>query len=200
MNIIAINGSPHPRGTTWKLLHQIKRKVPKLELLQLRDNVSGVTKAVRTADVVVFASPIRWFNVSALMKELLEELEEAPNFPLQDKIAYLIAIGDEDGGQQTINQMFAPLSHMGFWFPPYASQFVNTSMKGKSEEMWQDRVPESIAAELQRLKKVFDIIRGEGLVTLLNEERKKAACRKSSSNRSAPRVHRRGAEAAVRRR
>ena len=39
-----------------------------------------------------------------------------------------------------------------------------------------------------------------GLVTLLNEERKKAACRKSSSDRSAPGVHRRGAEAAVRRR
>jgi hypothetical protein len=39
-----------------------------------------------------------------------------------------------------------------------------------------------------------------GLVTLLNEERKKAACRKSSSDRRMPGVHRRGAEAAVRRR
>jgi hypothetical protein len=40
----------------------------------------------------------------------------------------------------------------------------------------------------------------EGLVTLLKEERKKAACRKSSSDRRTPGVHRRGAEAAVRRR
>jgi hypothetical protein len=39
-----------------------------------------------------------------------------------------------------------------------------------------------------------------GLVTLLNEERKKAACRKSSSDRRTPGVHRRGAEAAVHRR
>ena len=39
-----------------------------------------------------------------------------------------------------------------------------------------------------------------GLVTLLKEERKKAACRKSSSDRRTPGVHRRGAEAAVRRR
>ena len=40
----------------------------------------------------------------------------------------------------------------------------------------------------------------EGLVTLLNEEREKAACRKPSSDRRTPGVHRRGAEAAVRRR
>ena len=45
-----------------------------------------------------------------------------------------------------------------------------------------------------------DQIRSQGLVTLLNEGRKKAACRKSSSDRRAPGIHRRGAEAAVRRR
>jgi len=39
-----------------------------------------------------------------------------------------------------------------------------------------------------------------GIVTLLNEERKKAACRKPSSDRRAPGVHRSGAEASVRRR
>ena len=39
-----------------------------------------------------------------------------------------------------------------------------------------------------------------GLVTLLNEERKKAACHRPSRDRRAPSVHRRGAEAAVRRR
>ena len=39
----------------------------------------------------------------------------------------------------------------------------------------------------------------EGLVTLLNEVRKKAAGGKSSSDRRAPSVHRRRAEASVRR-
>ena len=38
-----------------------------------------------------------------------------------------------------------------------------------------------------------------GIVTLLNEEREKAACRKPSSDRRTPGVHRRGAEASVRR-
>jgi hypothetical protein len=40
----------------------------------------------------------------------------------------------------------------------------------------------------------------EGIVTLLNEEREKAACRRPSSDRRAPGVHRRSAEATVRRR
>ena len=49
---------------------------------------------------------------------------------------------------------------------------------------------------------VGNVMQRHGLVTLLKEERKKAACRKSSGDYSCrtPRVHRRRAEAAVRRR
>lgn len=160
MKMIAINGSPHAKGEVWKLLRSVQTKSPQLRLINLkRSNISFVAKAVKSADLIVMATPVRWFNVSALMKELLEKLEEGPDYPLQDKIAYLVAVGDEDGGQQAINQMFAPLSHMGFWFPPYASQFINTNMKGKSEANWQDKIPETIADELQRLAVAFEVIR-----------------------------------------
>jgi hypothetical protein len=84
------------------------------------------------------------------MKQLLEELEEGPNFPNEGKTAYLLAVGNEDGGQQAVNQMFGPLSHMGFQFPPYASQFINVSMKGKSEDGWQDKAPEFLKSEIRK--------------------------------------------------
>ena len=51
---------------------------------------------------------------------------------------------------------------------------------------------------LSRWQQVPEFSRG--IVTLLNEERKKAASRRSSSGHRTPDVHRRGAEAAVRRR
>jgi hypothetical protein len=43
---------------------------------------------------------------------------------------------------------------MGFSFPPYASQFVNTNMKGKSEDRWQDKAPAFLKSEIaKRLRK-----------------------------------------------
>ena len=160
MKMIGINGSPILEGKVWKLLRRVQHESPQLRLVQLtRRNISTVARAVERADLVLFATPIRWFNVSALMKALLEELEEGPDYPLQDKVAYLIALGNEDGGQQAINQMFAPLSHMGFWFPPYASLFVNTSMRSGGEDGWQKNIPQEIASQLRRLAHVFEAIR-----------------------------------------
>jgi hypothetical protein len=46
--------------------------------------------------------------------------------------------------------MFGPLSHMGFQFPPYASQFVNVSMKGKSEDGWQDEAPAFLKSQIRK--------------------------------------------------
>jgi NADPH-dependent FMN reductase len=88
------------------------------------------------ADVVVFATPTHWFNVSALMKQLIDRMEEGPNYPCEAKAAFFIAVCNEDGGQQAINQMMAPFNHMGFLIPPYASYIYNSNMAEKSEDQW----------------------------------------------------------------
>ena len=131
MSAIAINGSPKKDGHTVRLL--AKLGVP---VIHLRDGIRPARDAILRAKAIVFGTPVRWFNVSALMKQLIDSLPEAPDYPCHRKIAFFVAVCDEDGGQQAINQMFAPLNHMGFSIPPFASYFYNNNMADKSEERW----------------------------------------------------------------
>ncbi len=131
MSVIAINGSPEKNGHTAGLLAQLG--VP---ILHLSDGIRPAHHAILQTDVIVFGTPVHWFNVSALMKELIDGLPEGPKYPCEGKTAFFLAVCDEDGGQQAINQMFAPLNHMGFAIPPYASYFYNNNMASKSEGKW----------------------------------------------------------------
>jgi multimeric flavodoxin WrbA len=130
--VIAINGSPQRSGHTARLLAMLDIK----DIHHLADGIRPALDAVAAADTVVFATPVLWFNVSALMKDLIEQMEEGPHFPYEGKAAFFVAVCEEDGGQQAINQMMAPLNHMGFWIPPYASYIFNTSMADRSEDEW----------------------------------------------------------------
>ena len=129
---IAIDGSPTKDGRTANLLAELG-----IEIFRLADGVEKAREAILNSDVIVFATPTHWFNVSALMKELIDSLPEAPDYPCDGKTAYFLAVCEEDGAQQAINQMMAPLNHMGFRIPPYASYFYNVNMAEKSEEQWQ---------------------------------------------------------------
>jgi multimeric flavodoxin WrbA len=128
---IAINGSSDKHGRTSRLLNQLD-----IQIYHLQDGIEPAYEAILKADVVVFATPTKWFNVSALMKEFIDRMEEGPNYPCEGKTAFFVATCDEDGGQQAINQMFAPFNHMGFLIPPYACYFYNNNMAEKSENKW----------------------------------------------------------------
>lgn len=129
---IAINGSRERGGRTAQLLAMLAVE----RVFHLLDGMRPVLDAIVRADAIVFATPVLWFNVSALMKELIELMEEGPDFPYEGKAAFFVAVCEEDGGQQAINQMMAPLNHMGFWIPPYASYIFNSSMAERSEDAW----------------------------------------------------------------
>jgi multimeric flavodoxin WrbA len=130
--VIAINGSPEKSGRTAKFLTMLNIK----DVFHLAENITPALEAIPGADTVVFATPVLWFNVSSLMKEMIERMEEGPDFPYEGKSAFFVAVCDEDGAQQAINQMMAPLNHMGFSVPPYASYIFNTSMANRSEDEW----------------------------------------------------------------
>jgi NAD(P)H-dependent FMN reductase len=129
---IAIDGSSRKNSRTSGLLKELGIRTYRLE-----DGIQRAINAILKADTVVFASPIYWFSITALMKELIERLPEAPDYPCQGKTAYFVAVYEEDGAQQAINQMMAPLNHMGFKIPPYACFFYNVHMAEKSEDQWQ---------------------------------------------------------------
>ena len=132
MSAIIINGSSKKRGRVARLCKQFGIRV-----VHLADGIDKAYREIKKAKKVVFATPVAWFNVSALMKELLERIPEAPRFPMHGKTAYFLAVCDEDGGQQAINQMMGPVNHMGFKIPPYACIFYNNNMARKSEQKWQ---------------------------------------------------------------
>ena len=128
---IAINGSSSNHGQTSGLLNQLG-----IPIYHLQHGIEPAYEAILKADVVAFATPTHWFNVSALMKQLIDRMEEGPNYPCEGKAAFFIAVCNEDGGQQAINQMMAPFNHMGFLIPPYASYIYNSNMAEKSEDQW----------------------------------------------------------------
>ncbi len=129
---IAIDGSSAKDSRTAGLLRELG-----IEIFHLSDDVGKAREAVLNSDTVVFATPTHWFNISATMKQLIDSLPDAPDYPCEGKTAYFFALCEEDGAQQAINQMMAPLNHMGFRIPPYACYFYNVNMADKSEEQWQ---------------------------------------------------------------
>lgn len=145
MKVIVINGGKR-RGRVATLL-----KTMGFPIYHLSDGIEVAVRRIKDADTVLFATPVYWFNVSARMKELIDALPEGPHFPLEGKTAYLLAFCDEDGGQQAVNQMFAPLSHMGFQFPPYASYFRNSNAK-TSEGDWQRKGLSYIKKQIEKSK------------------------------------------------
>jgi multimeric flavodoxin WrbA len=94
---------------------------------------------MRTADGFVFATPVHWFNMSALMKCFIDWLTslEQDTCELEGKVAGVLAHCDEDGGNQAVTSILSPLIHMGLLVPPYCGFFRNKYVASQSEAGWQ---------------------------------------------------------------
>lgn len=101
--------------------------------------VEAVFEKIYWADGVIFASPTHWFNISSLMKVLIDFMtkREAPNFPFAGKCAAFLVSCEEDGGQAAISSLAAPLCHLGFSIPHFCMLFHNSSARS-SEFDWQN--------------------------------------------------------------
>lgn len=96
---------------------------------------------IEPADGIIFSTPTYWFNVSALMKNLIEHLtvfsfRGEQGYALCGKVAGFIATCEEDGGQAAINALVSPLVHMGFLIPPQSMLIYNINMAEKSHDQW----------------------------------------------------------------
>ena len=89
-----------------------------------------------TADGFVFATPVHWFNMSALMKCFIDWLTslEQDTCELEGKVAGALAHCDEDGGNQAVTSILSPLVHMGMLVPPYCGFFRNKYVASQSEQ------------------------------------------------------------------
>src|SRR5258708_4918895 len=133
--VLGINGSPHRDGIGSPLLAEALLKAEnegaEIDSVNLVDHIKEIPSAdygkempeslkpledvIKRADAIIFSTPVHWFNMSTLMKALLDFMAplEFPDFPLEGKVAGLIATCDEDGGQQVLSLMAAVLVHYG---------------------------------------------------------------------------------------
>lgn len=174
--ILGVNGSPHREGTGSRLLAESllgahAAGAEEVELVHLADVITkfppadygkemppplkSLSELLLRADGIIFSTPVNWFNMSTLMKALFDLMTplEFPDFPLEGKVAGLIATCDEDGGQQALSLMAAPLVHYGFIIPPYGMVFHNNKVAAASEGNWQSRDCRLLGQNVARMVK-----------------------------------------------
>lgn len=163
MKIVGFNGAPGKTGAVATLLSESLRaaeeeiaalgETPTTAVIHLVDvvkefhdgsftnipaSLQNTFDSMSTADGFLFATPVHWFNMSALMKcfiDWLTSLEDA--FELEGKVAGVLAHCDEDGGNQTVTGILSPLLHLGMLVPPYSGFFRNKHFASHSEAGWQ---------------------------------------------------------------
>ena len=106
-------------------------------------NDSRIKDMLRKADGFIIATPVHWFNVSVLIKQFIDEalydFSDEP-YELEGKPVGIIAVCNEDGGNQAIANIAMPLNHCGVFVPPFGTLFYNKSMPEHGEGGWQEEV------------------------------------------------------------
>lgn len=84
-----------------------------------------IAEHLRSADIVLFATPIWWGSRSSLMQRVIERMdafdEEAHHegrASLLNKVAGIVITGSEDGAQAVMAGLMEVLSFMNFTLPP----------------------------------------------------------------------------------
>ncbi len=100
---------------------------------EIGDDFKLIAEKMFRADGIVFATPSYWYNVSAVMKVLLERLTSLENTPtkyLDGKPAAVVSAAGEDGAQAAITPVVITLIHMGMVILPYGMTYLS----GKSDD------------------------------------------------------------------
>ena len=88
-----------------------------------------VTK-IKTADIVLFCTPIWWGGRSSLMQRLIERLDALDEeysatgrSAIKGKVAGIVITGSEDGALSVMGSIMMVLSFMGFTLPPECAAY-----------------------------------------------------------------------------
>lgn len=161
--ILGINASPRLYGNTYKLLrialegakdagavtkiinlydYKIKpclgcvsdeRKACRYPCVIQDDDMKELYDLILHSDGFVIATPVYWFNVPGVLKNLVDRLTALENMIVIDgrcwiegKVAGVIAVGDDSGVITVISNLFATLNSMGIIIPPWALAYINS--------------------------------------------------------------------------
>lgn len=89
------------------------------------DEWPKVAVALRSADIVIFATPVWWGGQSSLIQRVMERMTHFDesyimigNSDLYHKVAGLVITGHEDGVQHIVGNLYNFLQWLGFVIPP----------------------------------------------------------------------------------
>lgn len=93
-----------------------------------QDEWPSIVQKMMAADIIVFATPIWWGNMSSLMQrvvermdEMNEDIEETGKAELLNKAGGMVITGAEDGAQHVIGSLANFMSWNGLALPPAPS-------------------------------------------------------------------------------
>jgi multimeric flavodoxin WrbA len=93
-----------------------------------QDEWPGIYKKMTEADILVFATPIWWGNMSSLMQRVVERMDEVNDelaatgkSAMLNKVGGMVITGAEDGTQSVIGSLGNFMAWNGFTVPPAPS-------------------------------------------------------------------------------
>lgn len=104
------------------------------------DDWPEILEKLLASDIVVFATPIWWDNVSSLIQRTIERLDELHDevlagqpSRLEGKVGAIVITGDSDGAQHVIGTLLNFFNAIGLLVPPYATLSVLWERQAKGE-------------------------------------------------------------------
>lgn len=104
------------------------------------DEWPAILDSILSAQIVIFATPIWWNNISSLMQRVVERLDhlhdrimEGKPSGLEGKAGGIVITGDSDGAQSIIASLSNFFNAVGLNLPPFATLSVlwDAQAKGK---------------------------------------------------------------------
>ena len=106
------------------------------------DEWPRVLKKIFASDIIIFATPVWWNNLSSLMQRVLERLDELHDqvlagkpSGLEKKAAGIVVTGDSDGAQSIIGGLANFFNAVGLPLPPLTTLTVLWGRQAKDKKI-----------------------------------------------------------------
>jgi multimeric flavodoxin WrbA len=125
------------------------------------DDWPAIVKKIKSADIVIFATPIWWGGRSSLMQRVIERMDaldeeyhKEGRSALYNKVAGIVITGSEDGALSTMGTIMMVLTFMGFTLPPECTAYwvgeVGQPVRKDREKRLKNKASKQMAKNMAR--------------------------------------------------
>jgi multimeric flavodoxin WrbA len=116
------------------------------------DGWPGVREKILDAHILVLATPIWMGQPASMAKVVLERLDaEISDGTLQNKVAVVAVVGNEDGAHHIIGILFQGLNDVGFTIPAQGAVYWNGEAMTPTDYKDLDGPPDAVATTTRTL-------------------------------------------------